>query len=57
VQSVDLNPQSGVVSPGTGTAAPGSAPTGTTTPTNVHPGVEQVDAEVEVVYTIAPSSA
>jgi uncharacterized protein YggE len=54
VQSVDLNPQSGVVSPGTSSA--GSAPTATTTPTTVHPGVQQVDAEVEVVYTIAPSS-
>jgi uncharacterized protein len=57
VQSVDLNPQSGVVTPGTSKSAPGSAPTGVTTPTTVHPGVQQVDAEVEVVYTIAPSSA
>jgi uncharacterized protein YggE len=55
VQSVDLNPQSGVVSPGTQSAA--SAPTSATTPTTVQPGVQQVDAEVEVVYTIAPSSA
>jgi uncharacterized protein len=54
VQSVDLNPQSGVVSPGTNAA--GSTPTASTTPTTVHPGVQQVDAEVEVVYTIAPSS-
>jgi uncharacterized protein len=57
VQSVDLNPQSGVASPGTSDSAAGSAPTSTTTPTTVHPGVQQVDAEVEVVYTIAPSSA
>ena len=56
VQSVDLNPQSGVVTPGTPSAA-GSAPTAAPTPTTVHPGVQQVDAEVEVVYTIAPSSA
>jgi hypothetical protein len=56
VQSVDLNPQSGVVSPGTSQSAP-AAPVATTTPTTVHPGVQQVDAEVEVVYTIAPSSA
>jgi uncharacterized protein YggE len=55
VQSVDLNPQSSVVSPGTSQSA-GSAPTTPTTPTTVHPGVQQVDAEVEVVYTIAPSS-
>jgi uncharacterized protein len=54
VQSVDLNPQSGVVSPGTSSA--GSAPTASTTPTTVHPGVQQVDAAVEVVYTMAPSS-
>jgi hypothetical protein len=56
VQSVNLNPQSGVVSPGT-TSAAGSAAPGAATPTTVHPGVQQVDAEVEVVYTIAPSSA
>jgi len=55
VQSVDLNPQSGVVSPGTSSAS-GSTPTAPTTPTTVHPGVQQVDAEVQVVYTIAPSS-
>jgi hypothetical protein len=55
VQSVDLNPQTGVVSPGTPSAA-SSAPASPTTPTTVHPGVQQVDAEVEVVYTIAPSS-
>jgi uncharacterized protein YggE len=53
VQSVDLNPQSSIVSPGSSSA--GSAPT-STTPTTVQPGVQQVDAEVEVVYTIAPSS-
>jgi uncharacterized protein YggE len=53
VQSVDLNPQSNIVSPGSSSA--GSAPI-STTPTTVHPGVQQVDAEVEVVYTIAPSS-
>jgi uncharacterized protein YggE len=54
VQSVDLNPQSGVVTPGTPLAA--SAPASATTPTTVQPGVQQVDAEVEVVFTIAPSS-
>ena len=57
VQSVDLNPQSGVVTPGTSESAPASAPKGAPTPTTVNPGVQQVDAEVEVVYTIAPSSA
>ena len=57
VQSVNLNPQSGVVTPGTSESAPASAPKGAPTPTTVNPGVQQVDAEVEVVYTIAPSSA
>ncbi|MGI8711636.1 MAG: SIMPL domain-containing protein [Solirubrobacteraceae bacterium] len=53
VQSISLNPQSGVV------AAPGGAspPTATgapSTPTTVHPGAEEVDATVAVVFTIAP---
>ncbi len=53
VQSVDLNPQSTVVSPvNAGGAAPGT--TSTPTPTNIHPGAEEVDATVAVVYTIAP---
>jgi uncharacterized protein YggE len=56
VRSVDLNPQSGVASSGTSLPAPGSVPTGAGTPTTVHPGVEQVNAEVEVVYTITPTS-
>jgi uncharacterized protein YggE len=55
VQSVDLNPQSSVTTPGT--LAAGSAPAAPSpTPTTVHPGVQQVTAEVEVVFTIAPSS-
>jgi hypothetical protein len=54
VQSVDLNPQSTVVSPvSTGGTAPG-ATSQPTTPTNIHPGAEQVDATVAIVYTIAP---
>jgi uncharacterized protein YggE len=54
VQSVDLNPQSAVVSPVNSTgAAPGATPT-PTTPTNIHPGAEEVDATVAIVYTIAP---
>lgn len=52
VQSITINPQSGVV------GAPGaSAPSATgapSTPTTVHPGAEEVDATVEVVFTIAP---
>jgi uncharacterized protein YggE len=55
VQSISLNPQSGVVT------APGraSAPTttGTTaTPTRIHPGREEVDATVAVVFSIAPAA-
>jgi uncharacterized protein YggE len=51
VQSVDLNPQSTVASPVS--AAPGATST-PTTPTNIHPGAEEVDATVAIVYTIAP---
>ena len=55
VQSVDLNPQSSVVSP---VSAGGAAPTPTsTTPTNIHPGAEEVDATVAIVYTIAPGGS
>jgi uncharacterized protein YggE len=54
VQSVDLNPQSSVVSPvSAGGAAPGATST-PTTPTTIHPGAEEVDATVAIVYTIAP---
>jgi uncharacterized protein YggE len=54
VQSVDLNPQSTVVSP---VSAGGAAPGGTstpTTPTKIHTGAEEVDATVAIVYTIVP---
>jgi uncharacterized protein len=50
VQSVDLNPQSTVAPV---SAAPGATAT-PTTPTNIHPGAEEVDATVAIVYTIAP---
>jgi uncharacterized protein len=54
VQSVDLNPQSTVVLPvSAGGTAPGATST-PTTPTNIHPGAEEVDATVAIVYTIAP---
>jgi uncharacterized protein YggE len=54
VQSVDLNPQSTVASPvRAGGAAPGASST-PTTPTTIHPGAEEVDATVAIVYTIAP---
>jgi uncharacterized protein YggE len=54
VQSISLNPQSGVV------VAPGSVATPTataapSTPTTVQPGAQEVDATVAVVFTIAPA--
>lgn len=54
VESVNLNPQSSVVEPVA--SAPGSSSSSSSgTPTNVHPGTEEVDATVAVVFTIAPS--
>jgi uncharacterized protein YggE len=54
VESVNLNPQATVVAPvSAGGAAPGATST-PTTPTNIHPGAEEVDATVAIVYTIAP---
>jgi len=54
VQSINLSPQSGVVEP-----VAGSAPSGATgapsTPTTVHPGAQEVDATVAIVFTIAPA--
>ncbi|HEX3831479.1 MAG TPA: SIMPL domain-containing protein [Solirubrobacteraceae bacterium] len=49
VHSVDLNPQSTIVSPVS--AAPG-ATSSPTAPTRIHPGAEEVDATVAIVYTI-----
>jgi uncharacterized protein YggE len=51
VQSISLNPQSGVVAP---VAAPPNATAAPSTPTTVHPGTQEVDATVAVVFTIAP---
>ena len=55
VQSISLNPQPG------GVAASGSASLpvrkgAPSTPTTVHPGVQEVDATVAVVFTIAPAT-
>lgn len=50
VRSVQLDPQ-GPVEP-FARAAP-SANTAPSTPTTVHPGTQEVDAEVEIVYTIS----
>jgi hypothetical protein len=55
VQSISLNPDSGIVgSPGVA-AAPvrKGAPS---TPTRLHPGKQEVDASVAVVFTIAPAT-
>lgn len=54
VQSVTINSNSGIVTP---VSSSGSASTPTAgTPTTVHPGAQEVDASVTVVYTIAPAS-
>jgi uncharacterized protein len=51
VQSLKLDPQSQG-----GTAGSGSSPAaGTPLSTTVHPGTQEVDVQVEVVYTIAPA--
>ena len=55
VQSINLNPQSGVVAPGAA-SAPSRGSAGGSTPTTVHPGAEEVDATVAVVFTIAPAT-
>jgi hypothetical protein len=56
VQSVDLDPGSGPVLPSSG--ASGSPPTSgkSTTPTTIHPGQTEVDATVDVVFTIGPAA-
>lgn len=54
VESVDLSPQSNpVVVAGAGSSASTSVPQRTAT--TVHPGAQEVDATVIVVYTIAPA--
>jgi uncharacterized protein len=50
VRSVQLDPQSPVEP--FARAAP-SASTAPSTPTTIHPGTQEVDAEVEIVYTIS----
>ena len=52
VQSVQLDPGGG----GSGNAGGGaSSPAAGSAPTTIHPGTEEVDAQVQVVYTIAPA--
>jgi len=53
VQSVTINPQSSVA-PEAPTRAAAGAPSA---PTRVHPGTEEVDATVAVVFTIGPAPA
>jgi hypothetical protein len=52
VKSLSLNPQSGVVR--ARVASPPTAAGAPSTPTTVHRGVQEVDATVAVVFTIAP---
>ncbi|MHB8690834.1 MAG: SIMPL domain-containing protein [Solirubrobacteraceae bacterium] len=56
VESVNLDPGSSFVAAGSGGAASTPAPAGKTAPTNVSAGTQEVDAQVQVVYTIAPVS-
>ena len=53
VQSIDLNPQSGpVVTAGASAPVKAKAPS---TPTSINPGTQEVDAQVAIVFTIAPA--
>jgi uncharacterized protein YggE len=53
VKSLIINPQSGVVG---APAAPVLKTTGApSAPTTIHPGTQEVDATVELVFTIAPA--
>ena len=52
LRSVQLDPMAQIALPAGAQAAP-SSPTGTRT--TVHPGSQEVDAQVVVVYTIAPA--
>jgi hypothetical protein len=54
VEAVNLDPGSGTIAPAAPTAA-ASAPVSKSTPTTVHAGTQEVDAQVIVVYTIAPA--
>jgi uncharacterized protein YggE len=56
VQSVQLNPQSGIGVSGSAasSSAKAAAPE---TPTTVHPGAQEVSATVAVTFTIAPAPA
>jgi uncharacterized protein len=51
VQSLQLDPGSQGGTSGAGS----STPAATGAPTSIHPGTQEVDAQVEVVYTIAPA--
>lgn len=58
VESVDLAPGSGTYTAASGSEG-ASAPAAVrkvSPPTTVHPGTEEVDATVDVVFTIAPAS-
>ena len=56
VESVDLDPGAGGVTAPTSAASGAAAPVAKSTPTTVHPGTQEVDAQVLVVYTIAPAA-
>jgi hypothetical protein len=54
VQSVNLDPQSTILAPGSASAPAPVLKAPAPTPTTVHPGTQEVDASVIVVFTIAP---
>ena len=54
VQSVNLDPQSAILAPGSASAPAPVVKAPAPTPTTVHPGTQEVDANVNVVFTIAP---
>lgn len=53
VQSLVIDPQSPQL-PFAAASAPQRVSAGSSAPTNVHPGRQEVDAQVQIVYTIAP---
>ena len=56
VQSVNLDPESSIVVPvNAASGATPAAPVAAPTPTTIHPGTQEVDATVAVIYTIAPA--
>jgi uncharacterized protein YggE len=59
VQSVDLNPNTGVLAPPVALSAPGASstrPVKRAPPTPALPGLQEVDANVDIVFLIGPTA-